>query len=77
MLASAVAFLESDSDDEDAATQAVLAYVRDQVKYVVVDEYQDVNPLQERLIAALVRFGANLCLSATMTKPSISGGEAK
>lgn len=62
MVASAVAFLESDSDDEDAATQAVLAYVRDQVKYVVVDEYQDVNPLQERLIAALVRFGANLCV---------------
>lgn len=62
MMATAVAYLESDDDDLDRPTQAVLRHVRDQVKYVVVDEYQDVNPLQERLVAALVRFGANLCV---------------
>jgi DNA helicase II / ATP-dependent DNA helicase PcrA len=33
-----------------------------QVRYLVVDEYQDVNPLQERIIAEIVRLGANLCV---------------
>ena len=36
--------------------------VGDDIRYVVVDEYQDVNPLQERLVRGLVRFGANLCV---------------
>lgn len=62
MVATAVDFLESDEDDDDGATKAVLAHIRDDIKYVVVDEYQDVNPLQERLVASLVRFGANLCV---------------
>ncbi len=62
MVATAVEFLESEEDDPDRPTQAVLRHVRERVKYVVVDEYQDVNPLQERLISALVRFGANLCV---------------
>lgn len=62
MIANAVAFLESDEDEEDGAVQAVLAHIRSDIKYVVVDEYQDVNPLQERLVGALVRFGANLCV---------------
>lgn len=62
MVATAVEFLESEEDDPDRPTQAVLRHVRERVKYVVVDEYQDVNPLQERLVAALVRFGANLCV---------------
>ena len=62
MVATAVAYLESDEDELDPPTQAVLRHVREHVRYVVVDEYQDVNPLQERLVAALVRFGANLCV---------------
>jgi DNA helicase II / ATP-dependent DNA helicase PcrA len=33
-----------------------------QLKYLVVDEYQDVNPLQERLVNHLYRLGANLCV---------------
>jgi DNA helicase-2/ATP-dependent DNA helicase PcrA len=37
-------------------------HVRDQVRYVVVDEYQDTNPVQEHLIELLCRFGANLCV---------------
>ena len=54
-------FLEGDEDDdEDAAT--VRSHVRDDIRYVVVDEYQDVNPLQERLVRGLTQFGANLCV---------------
>ncbi|ODT25804.1 ATP-dependent DNA helicase [Microbacterium sp. SCN 69-37] len=64
MIATAVAFLESDPDDPDLSSseREMLRYVREDVKYVVVDEYQDVNPLQEKLIAGLVRWGANLCV---------------
>jgi DNA helicase-2/ATP-dependent DNA helicase PcrA len=31
-------------------------------KYVLVDEYQDVNPLQEKLISTLHELGANICV---------------
>ncbi|WP_308465631.1 ATP-dependent helicase [Rathayibacter soli] len=63
MIATAVDFLETDpAENLDPAESAVLEHLRIDVKYVVVDEYQDVNPLQERLVAALVRFGANLCV---------------
>ncbi|WP_229353849.1 ATP-dependent DNA helicase [Streptomyces sp. UNOB3_S3] len=37
-------------------------HVRDTVRYVVVDEYQDTNPVQEQLIRGLTQFGANLCV---------------
>jgi DNA helicase-2/ATP-dependent DNA helicase PcrA len=60
MINLAVQLLEADPTDEDAAR--VQAHARDDIKYVVVDEYQDVNSLQERLIAALAQFGANLCV---------------
>ena len=36
--------------------------ISDQLKYLVVDEYQDVNPLQETLIRQLHDLGANLCV---------------
>jgi len=32
------------------------------VRHLIVDEYQDVNPIQERLVRALVGLGANLCV---------------
>jgi DNA helicase-2/ATP-dependent DNA helicase PcrA len=32
------------------------------VKYLIVDEYQDVNPLQEALVRRLHSLGANLCV---------------
>jgi len=32
------------------------------IKYLVVDEYQDVNDLQEKLIRAIANFGANVCV---------------
>lgn len=64
MIANAVAYLETDPDDPEISTaeQELLRHVRDDIKFVVVDEYQDVNPLQEKLIAGLVRWGANLCV---------------
>ena len=36
--------------------------VAGRIKYVVVDEYQDVNPVQERLIRLLHELGAGLCV---------------
>jgi DNA helicase-2/ATP-dependent DNA helicase PcrA len=38
------------------------AKITDRIKYLIVDEYQDVNPLQERLIQLLHGLGANLCV---------------
>ena len=38
------------------------AELRDRIKYVVVDEYQDVNPIQERLVRHLHDLGAGLCV---------------
>lgn len=56
-----VQLLEADPFQEDDA-RVVQDHVRDDVRYVVVDEYQDVNALQERLVEGLVQFGANLCV---------------
>jgi DNA helicase-2/ATP-dependent DNA helicase PcrA len=52
--------LEEEPDDEVAG--ALVRHVRDTIRYVVVDEYQDTNYVQERLIQGLTRFGANLCV---------------
>lgn len=49
-------------DEDDVDAQVVQGHIRDDIKYIVVDEYQDVNALQERLVEGLVRFGANLCV---------------
>jgi DNA helicase II / ATP-dependent DNA helicase PcrA len=61
MINLAVQFLEGEPED-GYAEAAVHAHVRDDIRYVVVDEYQDVNPLQERLVRGLTQFGANLCV---------------
>lgn len=45
--------------EENATFRKVIA---DKVKYLTVDEYQDTNPIQERLIALLKKMGANLCV---------------
>jgi DNA helicase-2/ATP-dependent DNA helicase PcrA len=42
--------------------QVVRERLSQQVRYLIVDEYQDVNPLQEALISALHDLGANLCV---------------
>lgn len=36
--------------------------VKSKVKYLTVDEYQDINPIQERLILLLKKLGANICV---------------
>jgi DNA helicase II / ATP-dependent DNA helicase PcrA len=61
IISRAVSYLEGDPFEDDDYVR-VQDHVRDDIKYVVVDEYQDVNPLQERLVRGLVRFGANLCV---------------
>ena len=33
-----------------------------EIKYLVVDEYQDVNDLQEKLISCIAEMGANICV---------------
>jgi len=49
-------------DTGDPMAGALVRHVRDHIRYVVVDEYQDTNPVQEHLIERLCRFGANLCV---------------
>ncbi len=61
IIRSAVDYLEGDPYEDDDFVR-VQDHVRDDIRYVVVDEYQDVNPLQERLVRGLVQFGANLCV---------------
>lgn len=36
--------------------------IAEKVKYLTVDEYQDTNPVQERLVNLLKELGANLCV---------------
>lgn len=38
------------------------AQIGAQIKYLIVDEYQDINPLQEALIAKIHELGANVCV---------------
>ena len=61
IILSAVEYLEGDPYEDDDYVR-VQDHIKDDIKYVVVDEYQDVNPLQERLVRGLVQFGANLCV---------------
>ena len=64
MMVEAVGFLERSQTATilDTAEQSLRDHVEHDVRYVIVDEYQDVNPIQERLVARLVHFGANLCV---------------
>ena len=61
IIRSAVSYLEGDPMEDDDFGR-VQQHIKDDIRFVVVDEYQDVNPLQERLVKGLVRFGANLCV---------------
>ena len=48
---------------EQLSTNAELrSRLAEQIKYLVVDEYQDVNPIQERLIRLIHDLGAGLCV---------------
>lgn len=61
IIRSAVDYMEGDPFEDDDFVR-VQDHLRNDIRYVVVDEYQDVNPLQERLVRGLVQFGANLCV---------------
>lgn len=61
IISNAVDYVEGDPLEDDDFGR-VQDHIRNDIRFVVVDEYQDVNALQERLIAGLVRFGANLCV---------------
>ena len=61
IIRSAVDYIEGDPYEDDDNVR-VQDHIRDDIRYVVVDEYQDVNPLQEQLVRGLVRSGANLCV---------------
>lgn len=58
MMVEAVTALHDESDDRLALQRRIA----DRVKYLIVDEYQDVNPLQEALIRRLHELGANVCV---------------
>ena len=40
----------------------VRARLADRIKYVIVDEYQDVNPIQEAIVWSLHELGARICV---------------
>lgn len=40
----------------------VIAHIESRVKHVIVDEYQDLNPLQEQIVDRLRQLGADLCV---------------
>ncbi len=58
IMVEAVTALHDDSDDRVALQRRIA----DRVKYLIVDEYQDVNPLQEALICRLHELGSNVCV---------------
>lgn len=47
---------------EITSNPALREKIAAQLRYLVVDEYQDINPLQETLIRLLHELGANLCV---------------
>ena len=53
-MARAVEILEKDSD--------LQSRLGERVKHVFVDEYQDVNPVQERLVRCFADMGAHICV---------------
>lgn len=44
------------------ANKTLRAHLKDRLKHVIVDEYQDVNPVQEAIIGELHKLGARLCV---------------
>lgn len=49
-----VSFLKNDPNE--------LRMIRQKIRYVVVDEYQDINPIQENLISLIASKDGNLCV---------------
>jgi DNA helicase II / ATP-dependent DNA helicase PcrA len=59
IMVDAVAALYDDSDMRNTRLQEMIG---DRIKYLFVDEYQDVNPLQEALVRRLHELGASVCV---------------
>ena len=60
-------YLDYSSILEEAVTlltndDGVRAHLAERVKYVIVDEYQDVNPVQEAIVWSLHELGARICV---------------
>ena len=47
---------------EASVNDALRQQLAARVKYLIVDEYQDVNPIQEQLVRQLSELGANVCV---------------
>ncbi|GHD90127.1 ATP-dependent helicase [Streptomyces naganishii] len=58
----AAVLLNDDNGEGDESVLNLQRHIKETVKYVVVDEYQDTNPVQEQVIHGLTRHGANLCV---------------
>ena len=61
------AYLDYDDILVRAVTEVIVneslrRHLAERVKYLIVDEYQDVNPIQEKLIRELSDLGANVCV---------------
>lgn len=72
-----VSFLVEADPDEEVDARVILDHIRNDIKYVVVDEYQDVNALQEKLVAGLTSSVPTSAWSVTTTRQSTSGAAAK
>jgi len=48
--------------DQLRNNETLRARLRERVKHVIVDEYQDVNPVQEAIIGCLRELGADVCV---------------
>ena len=59
IMVDAMASLYDNQDERSLDLQQTLGA---RVRYLFVDEYQDVNPLQESLIRRLHELGANICV---------------
>jgi DNA helicase-2/ATP-dependent DNA helicase PcrA len=45
-----------------ATSKSLRAEIRDRIRHVIVDEYQDVNPVQESVVSTLHELGATVCV---------------
>ena len=68
-----VELLEADESDDPAAAQ-IDDYVRGTLRYLVVDEYQDVNPIQEAIVWCLHELGAKVWILARTKREAVELG---
>jgi DNA helicase-2/ATP-dependent DNA helicase PcrA len=45
-----------------ATDQELQEKLRQRIRFVIVDEYQDLNPIQEKIVRQLCDFGASICI---------------